>query len=47
MRADIKELSMKIRDDFDDILRYWDGTLSKIIGIQTIVDGFMEDRIKA
>ena len=43
LRTDIKRLSLKIHEDFDDILRDWDGTLSKIKGIQIIVNNFMEE----
>ena len=43
LRADIKELSLKVHEDYDGILKDWDGAMSTISGIQTIIDEFMEE----
>ncbi|MCK4758293.1 MAG: hypothetical protein KAS67_07565, partial [Thermoplasmata archaeon] len=42
LRADIKKLSIQVHEDFDEVLKDWDGTVSKVQGIQTIVDEFMD-----
>ena len=42
LRADIKKLSIQVPEAFDEVLKDWDGTVSKVQGIQTIVDEFMD-----
>ncbi len=41
LRSDIKDLSRRIHDGYDDIIKIWDGTMSKMSGVQSIIDEFM------
>ncbi len=42
LRVDIKGLSKKIHEEFDDIIKEWNGTMSEVAGIQSIIDEFMD-----
>ena len=42
LRSDIKGLSKKVHDEFDEILKVWNGTMSEVAGIQSIIDEFMD-----